>query len=125
MRLAPRADKCCPPTPVLLPLRLGGSSHPSRATGLAWAGSDKRQQIVALTDREVVVGVGRSDCGVLHRAATNMSRSHARLFLLDGKLHVADQGSTNGTFLRIRNPRALEVGDELIIGATVLRLEQH
>jgi len=101
-----------------------GIEPPKPCNWLTWVGSDKRQQIIALTDREVVVG-SAADCGVALSGDEFVSRSHARIFLLDGKLHVADLGSTNGTFLRIRNPRALEVGDELIIGATVLRLEQH
>ena len=91
---------------------------------LSWVGADKRQQIIPLHEREVTIGA-TADCGVALSGDEYISRNHARIFLVDGKLHVADLNSTNGTFLRIRSPRALEVGDELIIGASVLRIEQH
>ena len=57
---------------------------------------------------------------------TYVSQLHARVFQADGPLFVEDLGSTNGTFLngeRISAPTALQGGDRLQVGATVLELE--
>jgi RNA polymerase subunit RPABC4/transcription elongation factor Spt4 len=113
------------PTDARFCYRCGRGIEPAKPSfWLVWTGADKRQQTAVLTDREVVIGAA-ADCGVALAGDEYISRNHACIFLGDGKLHVADLGSTNGTFLRIRSPRALEVGDELFIGATVLRIEQH
>jgi hypothetical protein len=62
--------------------------------------------------------IGRSpDCDVFLDDVT-VSRNHAVLVQQDGKFHVEDQGSLNGTFVnrrRIDNAQ-LENGDELQIG---------
>lgn len=39
-------------------------------------------------------------------------------------MSLEDLGSTNGTFLRIKKPLRLEVGDEFLVGATLVRVEQ-
>lgn len=53
-----------------------------------------------------------------------VSRRHARLCKDDELLFLEDLGSSNGTYLRVRRPIPLEPGDEILIGRTVLRLEQ-
>ena len=53
-----------------------------------------------------------------------VSRQHARLFKKDGKIVVEDLGSSNGTLLRLRRPIELEVGDEILVGTSVLRLQR-
>jgi pSer/pThr/pTyr-binding forkhead associated (FHA) protein len=62
--------------------------------------------------------IGRSpDCEVFLDDVT-VSRNHAVLVERDGKFHIEDQGSLNGTFInrrRIDNAE-LENGDELQIG---------
>jgi hypothetical protein len=129
--VAPSANTICAACGQALPAdarfcyRCGRGIEPAKPCfWLSWIGADKRQQIIALNEREVTIGAA-ADCGVALAGDEFVSRSHARIFLVDGKLHVADLGSTNGTFLRIRSPRVLEVEDELIIGSTVLRVEQH
>ena len=52
-----------------------------------------------------------------------VSPRHARFTHAGGALRVEDLGSVNGTFVRLRAPRRLSVGDELRIGRQVLRLE--
>ena len=54
-----------------------------------------------------------------------VSRRHARVFRNDRMLMVEDLGSSNGTFLRVRQPIVLGPGDEILLGTTVLRLEQR
>jgi len=52
-----------------------------------------------------------------------VSPRHARFTQAGGGLQVEDLGSVNGTFLRLRAPRRLRVGDELRLGRQLLRLE--
>jgi hypothetical protein len=62
--------------------------------------------------------IGRSpDCDVFLDDVT-VSRNHAVLVAQDGKFHVEDQGSLNGTFVNRRriDNAPLQNGDELQIG---------
>jgi pSer/pThr/pTyr-binding forkhead associated (FHA) protein len=52
-----------------------------------------------------------------------VSPRHARFSLRAGVLRVEDLGSVNGTFLRLKGPRLLSVGEEIRLGRQVLRLE--
>ena len=52
------------------------------------------------------------------------SRQHARIVRSGEQMLLEDLGSANGTFLRVRRTMALEPGDEVLVGTTVLRLEQ-
>ena len=52
-----------------------------------------------------------------------VSRRHARISHSDSTFLLEDLGSANGTLLRIRRSIMLEVGDEIVVGKTVLRLE--
>jgi len=76
-------------------------------------------------DGEFVVGRGEKGRGNLSND-TEISRRHAR-FHRDGEGHVVveDMGSTNGTFVngrRISGPTVLAPGDEIELGATLVRL---
>jgi pSer/pThr/pTyr-binding forkhead associated (FHA) protein len=57
-----------------------------------------------------------------------LSRRHARVWRAsDGHLTIEDLGSANGTFVndeRIDAPRALDVGDVIAVGATVLEVTE-
>ncbi len=70
--------------------------------------------------------LGRSPgCGVALADDTFVSQVHARVFRRDGRVWVEDLGSTNGTYVndaRIGPPVALQVGDRLQVGQTVLEL---
>jgi pSer/pThr/pTyr-binding forkhead associated (FHA) protein len=52
-----------------------------------------------------------------------VSPRHARFSQAAGALRVEDLGSVNGTFLRLRAPRRVSVGEEIRVGRQVLRLE--
>ncbi len=54
-----------------------------------------------------------------------VSRRHAILEVKNGKLLVSDDGSTNGTFIRVGAPRELTSGDCFVLGGTVLRVKQE
>jgi predicted component of type VI protein secretion system len=73
-----------------------------------------------------VVDIGREPSLPLHLDEdTQVSRRHARIALQGGQVIVEDLGSTNGTYVNeqpISSPRALNPGDKVRIGLTVLEL---
>ena len=59
-------------------------------------------------------------------ADTSVSRSHARITYTDGRHFVADEGSSNGTFVngqRVSGPRLLLSGDTITLADTAFRYE--
>jgi pSer/pThr/pTyr-binding forkhead associated (FHA) protein len=52
-----------------------------------------------------------------------VSARHARIDLSGEAVTVTDLGSSNGTFRRIAGPTPLAPGDQLLIGAKLLKLE--
>ena len=56
---------------------------------------------------------------------TYVSQLHARVFSRDGQTFVEDLGSTNGTYLnrqKVSGPMAMQRGDRLQVGNTVMEL---
>ena len=55
-----------------------------------------------------------------------MSRRHAVIRKVDDRFVLADLGSTNGTAVNGEDvsERALEAGDEITVGSTILRFDQ-
>jgi pSer/pThr/pTyr-binding forkhead associated (FHA) protein len=72
--------------------------------------------------REVTV-CGRTSGEVLLPEDAAVSPRQAAFTLRDGRVRLEDLGSVNGTFLRLRAPRALALGDEVRVGRQLLRLE--
>jgi pSer/pThr/pTyr-binding forkhead associated (FHA) protein len=66
---------------------------------------------------------GRTEGEVRLADDPTVSPRHARVALAGGVLRVEDLGSVNGTFLRLREPRRLSVGEELRVGRQLLRVE--
>jgi len=52
-----------------------------------------------------------------------MSRRHARIASRDGTFELVDEGSSNGTYIRLRGERVLEAGDRLRLGDQLFRYE--
>lgn len=71
--------------------------------------------------------VGRApDRTIALPADTSISRAHARITYADGRHFVADDGSSNGTFVngsRVSEARALSSGDTIQIADTIFRYE--
>ncbi len=67
--------------------------------------------------------IGRDDGDIKFPDDGFLSNPHARFHFVGEKLHVKDLGSTNGVFIRVREPRALLVGDVFIVGRQILRLD--
>ena len=52
-----------------------------------------------------------------------LSPRHARIDLEQGVAFVQDEGSLNGTFIRLRGPATVGPGDTIVVGRQLLRLE--
>ena len=66
---------------------------------------------------------GRTEGPLLFQDDPFLSPRHANFYYRDGKLHVRDEVSANGIFVRIRQPTQLKSGDTFLIGEQVLRIE--
>lgn len=81
------------------------------------------RQALYLMLREPLV-VGRESEGLVLEDA-QVSRRHLELRGQDGAVIVTDLGSTNGTFVdgvRVADPTALQPGETLVLGETVVRV---
>ncbi len=76
-----------------------------------------------LAEENVVIGTG-PDCGIVITGDAYVSRCHARMSASEDGWLVEDAGSSNGTLFRVRRPMALEPGDEIVVGTTVVRFER-
>jgi pSer/pThr/pTyr-binding forkhead associated (FHA) protein len=116
-----------PPTPA--PPAKPGAPHPRaaqaaaaprfRLTAVRVDGAEGAS--LALEDGEAICG--RSEGALRLADDPTVSPRHARFTQAGGALRVEDLGSVNGTFLRLRAPRPLHVGEELRLGRQLLRLE--
>lgn len=81
------------------------------------------QQVINWTGGEMTIGKA-ADCNLYVAGDEYLSRKHAKLAVKDGQVILEDSGSSNGTFLRIRRATPIEVGDEILVGSCLLRLEK-
>ncbi len=66
---------------------------------------------------------GRTEGEVRLADDASVSPRHARFTQAGGALRVEDLGTVNGTFIRLRGPRRIAIGEEIRVGRQVLRLE--
>ena len=95
--------------------------RPSRPCIVVIAGTELGQRI-DLDDADVVIG--RAENSRLFINSDLVSRHHATITRIAGSYVIKDEGSTNGTFVndqRLTEPRALQDGDTVKIGRTVLK----
>jgi pSer/pThr/pTyr-binding forkhead associated (FHA) protein len=67
--------------------------------------------------------IGREAGDVIFPADRYVSARHARVDLKGEAVTLTDLGSSNGTFRRITGPTPIAPGDQLLIGAQLLKLE--
>jgi pSer/pThr/pTyr-binding forkhead associated (FHA) protein len=67
--------------------------------------------------------IGRETGDVTFPFDRYVSGRHARIDVIEGRITLTDLGSSNGTFIRITGPLVLEPGDQLLIGAQLIRLD--
>ncbi len=80
---------------------------------------------IPVGDEPLVFGRGSKDANDLG-GDPELSRRHARVSEVAGRLVIEDLGSTNGTFVnshRIDEPTALKAGDSIGVGTTKLTVE--
>lgn len=74
--------------------------------------------------RENTCSIGREDCDLNFPEDVYMSANHVRIVVgADGTFSLVDNGSKNGTYLRIRGEREVLHGDYLFLGKQLLRVE--
>jgi len=69
------------------------------------------------------VALGRETADLVFSDDEFMSRRHAQISFRNGRGHLEDLGSSNGTFLRLRGPHGLNSGDLIRMGDELLRFE--
>ena len=67
--------------------------------------------------------LGREIGDIIFSEDEFMSRRHAQVSYRNGRGHLEDLGSSNGTFLRLRGPHGLSSGDLIRLGDELLRFE--
>ena len=67
--------------------------------------------------------LGREIGDIIFSEDEFMSRRHAQVSYRNGRGHLEDLGSSNGTFLRLRGPHGLASGDFIRLGDELLRFE--
>lgn len=74
--------------------------------------------------RDKSVQIGREDCDINFPLDVYMSGSHCTVSVsASGGFTLHDNGSRNGTYVRINAPAALQNGDYLFLGKQLLRVE--
>jgi pSer/pThr/pTyr-binding forkhead associated (FHA) protein len=86
-------------------------------------GRDVDGSAFPLFGEAIVLGRERGD--ILFPEDGYVSGAHARISLRDGQVYLADLGSSNGTFLRIRGERPLPNGSFVLMGQQLFRIESH
>jgi pSer/pThr/pTyr-binding forkhead associated (FHA) protein len=66
---------------------------------------------------------GRSEGDILFPEDTLLSPRHANFIYENGRLHVRDEGSTNGVFVRIAKPQKVRSGSTFLVGEQLLRID--
>ncbi len=82
---------------------------------------DGAMHLVFLTEEGVTIG--RGDQATIKLQTNAVSRIHAKIFLKDGKPHVMDMKSLNGTSLNGSNltgPAQLHLGDKVLLGEAMV-----
>ncbi|OPJ65112.1 FHA domain-containing protein [Clostridium oryzae] len=72
-----------------------------------------------------VVTIGRHEDNSVILKDPYVSGYHAKIFVKNKDCYVEDMGSTNGTFLneeKVKTKTVLEIGDEISIGNTLLKV---
>jgi pSer/pThr/pTyr-binding forkhead associated (FHA) protein len=99
----------------------GASQPPGRAklTVIKGEGMDGVTYLLNATEHLA----GRTEGAIMFPDDPLLSPRHANFIYRDGRLHVLDEGSVNGVFIRIKAPVALGPGALFLIGEQLLQVE--
>jgi pSer/pThr/pTyr-binding forkhead associated (FHA) protein len=67
--------------------------------------------------------LGRDQGDIIFPQDGFISGRHAILEVQDGRATIRDVGSSNGTFIRLTGPVAVENGDQFLVGRELVRVE--
>ncbi|MFH0900871.1 MAG: FHA domain-containing protein [Pseudomonadota bacterium] len=98
-----------------------GAMQAARAKLVLIKGDDLDGISYALAGTEHLAG--RLEGVLVFRDDPFLSPRHASFVYREGKLHVIDEGSANGVYIRIRVPMPILSGDSFIVGEQVLWVE--
>jgi pSer/pThr/pTyr-binding forkhead associated (FHA) protein len=118
LRLEPRAR---PPTPAPGARPFGAEDPGSRFRLSQLLEEGGLGEIFPLAEGENAVG--REAGRVTFPADRYVSARHARLLVKGEVVTLEDVGSSNGTFVRVLGRARLAAGDQLLVGAQLLRVE--
>jgi pSer/pThr/pTyr-binding forkhead associated (FHA) protein len=100
----------------------GAQPKPASRLRITTVRSDGMSGTSFALDREEVL-CGRTEGEVRLAADPTVSPRHARFVQSGGVVRVEDLGSVNGTFVRLKEPRRIALGEEFRVGQQLLRLE--
>lgn len=84
-------------------------------------GKDRVGNAFPLAEESVVLGRERAD--ILFPDDGFVSGTHARLSSREGKAFLVDLGSSNGTFIKLRDEVSLRPHDHILLGQQLFRIE--
>jgi pSer/pThr/pTyr-binding forkhead associated (FHA) protein len=121
----PEAPAPAAPAPAKKPghktMFFGAMQAPGRAKLILIKGEgmDGVSYVLSATEHTA----GRSEGAILFPDDPLLSPRHANFIYRDGKLHVRDEGSVNGVFVRIIRPLMVGSGATFLVGEQLLRVE--
>ena len=116
-----RFDAINPPTPLEDGTEIIGTPNPGYWGRLSVVvGRDLDGPAFPLYDE--VAAIGRERGTILFPEDGYVSGAHCQLSVRDGRVFLKDLGSSNGTFLRVRETRALLPGSLMLMGQQLFRI---
>ncbi|MGB3328809.1 MAG: DUF3662 and FHA domain-containing protein [Thermomicrobiales bacterium] len=118
-RTAATASRYQPPVPAQATAAFVPQNHRAATYGLSGVEGVQRGEVHRLDRGSLTIGRA-SENGIVI-AASDVSRHHARIDLINGRPRIEDLGSTNGTRVNGQHVRHadLEVGDRVAFGSQV------
>ena len=117
-----RFEVIAPPHPLEDGTEVMGTPNPGFWGRLSViVGRDVDGSAFPLFGEAIVLGRERGD--ILFPEDGYVSGTHARISLRDDQVFLTDLGSSNGTFLRLRNERTVAAGSYMLMGQQLFRLE--
>jgi pSer/pThr/pTyr-binding forkhead associated (FHA) protein len=107
--------------PVVKTMFFGANQVPGRAKLTVIKGEGVDGVTYQLNGTEHVAG--RAEGAILFPDDPLLSPRHANFLYKNGKLHVVDEGSVNGVFMRIKSTTTLTSGALFLIGEQLLQVE--
>ncbi|MCZ7586729.1 MAG: FHA domain-containing protein [Deltaproteobacteria bacterium] len=93
----------------------------------ALVSSDDLGRRIVLPIRKIRTVIGReADCDIV-LTDENVSRNHAKVYMVEGRIEIKDLDSRNGTFVngkRLDGLKRLSPGDDIVIGSNQFRIEE-